>query len=117
MNNTIETIELVMGSLATMIASTKRPPTFSGGKRGDPEAHLSSFWCFPLDPANPEVAADYRTGRTQEVLQTFCEGGLDIKEGDRLVVGSTEYPIRAVADWYWKPDGSNYLQLIVEDVK
>lgn len=27
---------------------------------------------------------------------------LDIKEGDVLVVGSNEYPIRACAEWQWR---------------
>lgn len=60
--------------LATVTASTKRPPAFSEGKRGDPVEHIASLQCWPLDPVDPEVKAEYRTGRTRETLQTFVPG-------------------------------------------
>lgn len=47
-----------------------------------------------------------------DILQTMIDGNHDVKEGDVLVVGSTEYPIRSVDDWYWR--GSKYLVLLIE---
>lgn len=102
---------------ATVTASTKRPPAVAGGKRGVPVTQIVSLSCLPLDPVDPELRERLGLETAHELLQTFAQGGLDIQEGDVLVVGSTEYPIRAVADWRWPPDGADYLQLVLEDLK
>jgi hypothetical protein len=96
---------------ATVTASTKRPPAIAGGKRGTPAANLTS------DPVDSEIRERFGLNAPMELLQTFVEGGLDIKEGDLLVVSSVEYPIRAVGDWHWPPDDANYLHLILEQLK
>ena len=103
--------------LATVTASTKRPPTISGGKRGSPVTNVSSLSCWPLDPVDPELRQRLGLDTPHELLQTFVDNGVDIVEGDLLVVGSTEYPVRAVGDWYWSPLEANYLHLILEDLK
>jgi hypothetical protein len=102
---------------ATVTASTKRPPAIAGGKRGTPAANLTSLKCTPLDPVDSEIRERFGLNAPMELLQTFVEGGLDIKEGDLLVVSSVEYPIRAVGDWHWPPDTANYLHLILEQLK
>ena len=103
--------------MATVSASTKRPPAVSGGKRGSPVTQVASLSCLPLDPVDPELRERLGLETAHELLQTFVQGGLDIQEGDVLVVGGTEYPIRAVADWRWPPDEADYLQLILEELK
>lgn len=103
--------------MATVAASTKRPPAKSSGKRGDPPTNLSALSCTPLDPVDAELRARIGLRGAMELLQTFVEGGLDIQEGDILVVGSTEYPIRSVGEWNWPADGTDYLHLVVEDLK
>lgn len=106
--------------LASVTASTKRPPAMVDGKRGAPVVYIASLACTPLDPTGQGVgrlAERVILETPHEVLQTFVQGGLDIREGDVLVVSGTEYPIRAVEDWYWRPDGANYLRLYVEDLK
>ena len=105
------------GLLATVTASTKRAPAISGGKRGPAATNLASLSCMPLDPIDPEIRQTLVLNTPNELLQTLVEGGIDIKEGDILVVGSTEYPIRAVAEWYWPGDAANYLHLILEELK
>lgn len=102
--------------LATETAHTLRPPDFASGNRGKQEGELATFSCFPLDPVDPELRAQYQTGRVTRVLQTYVQGGLDIEAGDRLVVDSKEYPIRSVAPWKWEPDGENFLHLVVVEV-
>ena len=102
---------------ATVTASTKRPPAISGGKRGAPAQNIASLSCFPLDPVDSEISERFGLDSPMELLQTFVQGGLDIKEGDLLVVSSTEYPIRAVGNWTWPPDSEDYLHLIVEELK
>ena len=111
-----------MGSLgfarmATVTASTKRPPAMVSGIRGAAETNLSSLACLPLDPVDAELRGRMAIETPHEVLQTFVQGGLDIVEGDVLVVGSREYPIRAVEEWTWPPDSADYLRLVVEELK
>jgi hypothetical protein len=102
---------------ATVTASTKRPPAVSSGKRGVPATEISSLTCLPLDPVDAEVRERLALDTPHELLQTFAQGGLDIREGDILVVGSTEYPIRAVEDWRWPPDSADYVRLVLEELK
>jgi len=102
---------------ATVTASTKRPPAVSSGKRGSPAEEISSLSCLPLDPVDAEVRERLGLDTPHELLQTFVQGGQDIREGDLLVVGSAEYPIRAVEDWRWPPDTADYVRLVLEDLK
>lgn len=111
--------------MATVTASTKR----GGGIGADGleiayTENLATLKCLPLDTVTPGTTASLaavaqgREGLSfREILQTTVEGGLDILEGDILVVGSTEYPIRAVAEWTWPPDATDYLTLVLEDRK
>ena len=103
--------------MATVTASTKRVGAIVGGLVPAPSAHIGSLKCLPLDPVSPEVAQGVEGLSFREILQTSVEASLDIVEGDILVVGSTEYPIRAVGDWYWPPDTTTYRTLILEDKK
>jgi hypothetical protein len=106
--------------MATVSASTKRSPDISGGIIGAAETHIASLSCFPLDPVDPEIQQRIpNLAGAQELLQTFVQGGLDIDEGDILIVSSTEYPIRAVEDWSWPhdPNDADYQRLILEQPK
>ena len=102
-------------------ASTKRSPAIASGKRGTPVVHLPSFLCTPLDPADGDTSRDLAfrvhgaTGQPFRVLQTFVASDLDIIEGDVLVVGTREYPIRGVHVWPWRR-GQTYLKLLLEEV-
>ena len=107
-----------MGSfskMATVTASTKRPPTISGGKRGSADTNISSLSCLPLDPLDPDIANLFGIETPHELLQTFVDNGLDIRENDVLVVSSVEYKIRAVAEWDWR--GADFLHLTLEEIK
>ena len=111
--------------MATVTASTKRGGGIAGtGLEVAYTENLASLKCLPLDPVTPGTTASLAAvgqGREglafREILQTTVEGGLDIIEGDILVVGSDEYPIRAVAEWTWPPDATDYMTLILEDRK
>ncbi len=103
--------------MATVTASTKRGGARVGGVSGDYAASIASLKCLPLAPVTPEVAQGIEGLSFREISQTFVEGGLDIAEGDKLVVGATEYPIRAVEDWTWPPDSADILTLFLEDKK
>ncbi|GIK42444.1 MAG: hypothetical protein BroJett011_62770 [Chloroflexota bacterium] len=100
---------------ATVTASTKRSPNVSGGKRGAPATNIATLACTPLDPVQPEIAFRQGLENPFELLETFVDGGLDIREGDILVVGSTEYAIKAAAEWTWRD--SEYLRLLLEENK
>ena len=110
-------VSLGFTRFATVSASTKRPPAISSGKRGAPVEKLASLACLPLDPVDAELRQRLGIDTPHEVLQTFTQNGLDIEEGDLLVVASVEYPIRAVEEWYWGPDSADTLRLVVEDLK
>jgi hypothetical protein len=106
--------------LATVSASTKRA-SISGGKRGAPSEYLTGLSITPLDPADPATRAEiqHRLGLETplELLQTFINGAVDVKEGDVLVVGSNEYPIKAVGGWAAGASAPAYRRLIVEELK
>lgn len=103
--------------MATVTASVKRPPVVSGGKRGTPVAHIASLKCFPLDPlTDAEIVNQLNLMTPQEVLQTYVQDGLDIVEGDVLVVSGVDYQIRAVEDWDWPPNDT-FLRLTLTEIK
>ena len=101
--------------LASVTASTKRRGAIVDGLEPAYTENIASLSCLPLDPVDPDIAMGVEGLSFREILQTAVEGGLDIVEGDLLVVGSTEYPIRTVSDWEWK--GSTYKMLLLEDRK
>jgi hypothetical protein len=72
--------------LATVTASTKRPPAMSGGKRGAPVAQIASMKCTPLDTVNAEVAKRAGLDTPMNLLQTFCDGGRIQLVVERLLV-------------------------------
>jgi hypothetical protein len=100
---------------ATVAASTRRPPTVSGGKRGAAVVCLDGIVITPLDPVDPETRQRLALQTPHELLQCFADGGLDVVEGDVLVVDGAEYPVRSAAEWLWR--GSQYVHLIVEELK
>lgn len=104
-----------MRRFLTVTASTKRAPALSSGKRGAPVAYVTSLLCTPLDPVDPELRQRLALNTPHELLQTFVREEYDIVEGDVLVVGSDEYPIRSCAEWDWH--GVEYRRLILEDLK
>lgn len=110
--------------MASVTASTKRGGGIdANGLEIAYSENLPTVKCLPLDPqpvpglelaamAQPVLGLSW-----QETLHTVVEGGLDILEGDILVVGSNEYPIRAVGEWTWPPDATDYVVLTLEDRK
>jgi len=108
---------LAFARLAKATASTKRPPALSGGVRGAPETHITSLRCLPLDPVDAELRQRLGIDTPHELLQTCIQGGLDIMAGDMLVVGSVEYPVRAVEEWPWQRGAPLTLRLILEELK
>lgn len=61
--------------LATVTASTKRPPAVTSGKRGDAVTQIASLKCTPLDTVSSDVALRAGLDTPHNVLQTFCDGG------------------------------------------
>lgn len=108
-----------LGLLQTVTASTLRLPAIgASGKGGDAVENIASLACTPLDPlSDPDLIQRFGTQAGTEVLTTYVQGGLDIVIGDILKVGSTEYPIRAVGDWTWRPSATDYQMLIIEEIR
>ena len=106
--------------LLTQAAATKRPPAVTGdGLRGAAVTNLASLTCTPLTPVSGELAVRSGVKAPHEVKQTMCDGGLDIKEGDYLVVSAVDYAIRAVEEWphHFGGDAGTYLVLYLEQEK
>ena len=103
--------------MATVTASTKREGGVAAGLEVGMVAKIATLKCLPLDPISPDLVLDIEGLAWHETLQTVVEGGLDIAEGDILVVGAVEYPVRAVADWNWRPAGVDFVTLYLEDRK
>lgn len=98
-------------ALLTETAGTRRA-AISGGKRGEPTAHLAGLACTPLDPVDPETRHRLAIETPHQLLQTFVGGDPDVKQDDVLVVGGVDYPIKSVASWQWGADV--FVHLIVE---
>lgn len=106
---------------ATTTASTKRPPSLSGGKVGAPATNLASLLIVPLMPVSEATANTTRLDSPRTSFETFAFPGsdninLDVQNGDLLVVGSNEYKIVAVGEWE-RPSEGSFLHLVVEKLK
>lgn len=101
--------------VATITAETKRSPVVASGKRGAPATYLAEIEVTPLDPLDPETRQRLALETPHELLQTFVDGGVDVVEGDLLVVDGREYPVRYAAKWLWR--GSSFVHLALEDLK
>lgn len=103
--------------IASVSASTKRA-VVTDLKRAAATTYLSGLKILPLEPLDPELRATLNLQTPHELLQTTINGSPDILEGDILVVGSAEYPIRSVAEHPALSSGVGaFLELIVEDLK
>lgn len=100
--------------LATVTASTKRRTT-TGVIEAAAATSIASFACTPLDPVNAETIRRLNLTTALNVLETFCEGSLDIVSGDILVVSAIEYDVRFVEDYTWR--STRCLHLVIEAKK
>lgn len=111
----------MLSALATLTASTKRPPAVAGGKRSVPIAHLSGIACLPLVPVEPQRANEYRqrpmSGTPVFLLETYAVGEHDVAAGDTLIIGAKEYRVIAAATWPEFSGVEAHTHIIVEEVK
>ena len=63
-------------------------------------------------PITDDIRLKYSIESPRESLVAYILGSPDILEGDILVVGGIEYPIRAVGSW----TPHEYLEVIVDKV-
>jgi len=108
---------LAMRRQMTQTAAIKRPPKPTGTpvKGGAMVVLHPAINCTPLDPVNAETAARAGLQTPHGVLRTFVDDGLDVREGDYLVVGGKDYPVRAASTWAWR--GSSFQELILEELR
>ena len=57
----------------------------------------------------PELATYART------WQLFVGDDVDIVEGDRVVIGSDEYPVRYVELWPWPVGSTNFKRVVIAE--
>ncbi len=99
----------------TVHASTKRNPIVNG-QRGEPtaDAGLPDLLITPLMPASDGTIRRMVLDTPTRLLEAFTERH-DVRDGDVLVVGNREYPIKAVFTWDWR--GEEFIHLVVEDLR
>lgn len=102
--------------IASQDAATKRATLSGAGVRSGYSVFLTGLKCLPLMPVDAETRNRPELQTFHEVKETYLESGLDIDEGDMLVIDGVDYPVRAVEDWPWR-GGETYLRLIVEQLK
>jgi len=100
----------------TVTASTKRRPAGSSGKFGAATTAVASVQVAPLAPVDADLQQRLALETPHELLQTVCAGSVDVREGDVLVIGAEEYPIRACEDW-GPLRGRSFKRLVVEELK
>ena len=109
-----------MTRLMRICVSTKRAAAISGGKRGEPVAHLARVRCTEFYPIDAETRQRQVLNTPHEVYQIFTDATADIAKADvltpiettTLVVGDA-YTVMAVERWPWT-DGCVYLRVMVE---
>jgi len=102
--------------VATVQASTKRPAPIVGGKAGDAVTSIASLKVTPIIPASRElVIANSLETTTGKLFETWTIGSNDVKTSDVLVVGASEYPIRAVNTYPFKSETRK--QMIIEEMR
>jgi hypothetical protein len=88
--------------VATVSASTKRPPAFSSGKAGVPVTNLATLNVTrPVTPSNVrELEQSLNLDTLMTVKVCYAQDNLDIKTGDVLIIASGDFagtfPIRIV---------------------
>ena len=106
-----------MRRIASVSVSTKRA-ILTGQKRAAATTYLTGLKATPLTPIDPSVRATLDLNTPHELLRTSVNDAPDIQEGDLLVSGSNEYPIRSVAEYPAVSSGLGaFVELIVEDLK
>lgn len=104
--------------LATSSMTTTREPAYAGGKIGDPIAHLSTaVACLPVMPVTPEVAFSLNIDVPYELMETYLDGDIDVKEGDIATIDGAEYRIFGVGDWPWPGTSQAFKHLILRKIK
>lgn len=58
-----------------LMASTKRPPAITAGKRGGAVTYLTNVKCMDLDPLDAELRNRIDIQTPHELLQTVADGG------------------------------------------
>lgn len=107
--------------VATVTASTKRPPSVSGGKGGVPVTNIASLNCTrPADASDAkELRETYKLGTLVYLQQVFVQDNLDVQTDDTLVIASGDwagtYPIRIVQRMGFGSDIRK--RLIIEGLK
>lgn len=101
---------------ATVTASTKRPPSLASGIRGPAVTNLTDLSCWALQPLDRDTAYRLQIETPLKRQQTFMRSAgsaIDIQQGDILVIGSVEYPVKHVDSWP-AVNGETEYHIIVE---
>ncbi len=105
----------VMAAQAANCSITK-PPLIVDGKRGQPESYLTNVNCTPVDPVSSDFELRPPLEKPVKLYRTCVEVTDEIKNGYRLVHGSTTYVVRNVDRLTWRGSVTQVLILEKEEV-
>lgn len=114
-------MSLSFDRMATGLADTKRLPAMDANKlRGAPAAHLSGVVCTPLDPLTSDLIQTWGLDASHELLQTFINHGVDVKQGDIFTptngpYAGKELQVERAGEWEWK--NSSFVHLALQEYK
>lgn len=106
-------------AFCTISAAIKRSPDLGNGRTGAPTLHLSVLAITPLWPLDQRTIQQLDINSPREFKQCYhvpvTSALPDVREGDVLVVGSSEYPIDWVGEW---TDGDvPCLHIVCQEIK
>ena len=92
--------------------STKRVTSTTSGY----VTNLTGLLCTPLAPVGAETMQRLQLNTPHRTWEVHLQGAPDIKQGDKLLIGSTEYPVLYKEPYTWLPSQDTRMRLIVEDL-
>lgn len=100
-----------LATMTTVTATTKRA-TLTGGYA----SYLAALKCTPLAPVDAETRQRLMLDTPHTIWEVYLQDNPDIISGDKFVVGSKEYYVKAVEPYTWLPSGDMRVRIILEDV-
>lgn len=103
--------DISFAAFTTLSASTERSTLTSGY-----QPHLVGISCTPLYPVDTETRQRLALDTPNILLETHVQDNPDIKAGDKLVIGSRKYYVKAVEAYTWLPTGDVRMRIVLEDL-
>lgn len=105
-------IDYSFQAMTTVLCSTERASVTTGFAE-----NLTGLYCTPPAPVDGETVTRLMIDTPTKTWEVHLQDDPDIKQGDRLVIGSVKYNIKYVEPFKWLPNSDTRLRLIIEDLR